>query len=152
MKDYIHIKNAHLNNLKHIDIDIPLNTITAIAGVSGSGKTSLAMGIVYAQGSSCYLSTLRAYDRNFLNTQKVMADEILYVPAAVALTQRPKAVSMRSTFGTASELLNVLRLMFSRLGLHKCPNGHYLKPSINAARGASLISLSALHPLKPPRL
>lgn len=150
MKDYIHIKNAHLNNLKHIDIDIPLNTITAIAGVSGSGKSSLAMGIVYAQGSSCYLSTLRAYDRNFLNTQKVMADEILYVPAAVALTQRPKAVSMRSTFGTASELLNVLRLMFSRLGLHKCPNGHYLKPSINAARGASLICPECSASFKAP--
>ena len=125
----VQIRNAHVHNLKNIDVDIPLHQIVGIAGVSGSGKSSLALGVLYAEGSRRYLDALSTYTRRRM-TQAARAgvDEVLYVPAALALHQRPGVPGIRSTFGTGTELLNSLRLMYSRLASHRCPNGHYLAP------------------------
>ncbi|QTQ12396.1 excinuclease ABC subunit UvrA [Treponema parvum] len=132
--DKIIVRGAKVHNLKNIDVDIPLGRLVAVAGVSGSGKSSLAMGILYAEGSRRYLEALSTYTRRRL-TQAARADidEIRHVPAALALHQRPGIPGVRSTFGTASELLNSLRLMFSRLGSHCCPNGHPCPPSMAVA-------------------
>lgn len=134
------IRGARVHNLKNIDVDIPLNQIVGIAGVSGSGKSSLALGVLYAEGSRRYLESLSTYTRHRM-TQATRAevDEVLYVPAALALHQRPGVPGIRSTFGTGTELLNSLRLMFSRLAHHRCPNGHYLEPSLAVAAGQELI-------------
>ena len=138
--DKILVRGAKVHNLKNINVDIPLNKIVGIAGVSGSGKSSLALGILYAEGSRRYLESLSTYTRRRM-TQAAKADveEILYVPASLALHQRPSVPGIRSTFGTGTELLNSLRLMFSRLANHRCPNGHYLKPSLNVAAERELI-------------
>ena len=130
----IEVRGARVHNLKNINVDIPLNGIVGIAGVSGSGKSSLALGVLYAEGSRRYLESLSTYTRRRM-TQAARADvdEVLYVPAALALHQGPAVPGIRSTFGTGTELLNSLRLMFSRLSSHRCPNGHYVKPSINVA-------------------
>lgn len=130
----IQVRGANVHNLKNIDVDIPLNKITAIAGVSGSGKSSLALGVLYAEGSRRYLESLSTYTRRRM-TQAERADveDVRYVPAALALRQRPGVPGIRSTFGTMSELLNSLRLMFSRLSSHRCPNGHYCPPSLAVA-------------------
>ena len=132
--DRIEVRGARVHNLKNVSVDIPLNEIVGIAGVSGSGKSSLALGVLYAEGSRRYLESLSTYTRRRM-TQASSADvdEVLYVPAALALHQRPAVPGIRSTFGTGTELLNSLRLMFSRLSSHRCPNGHYLKPSIQVA-------------------
>ena len=128
------VRGARVHNLKNIDVDIPLNTITAIAGVSGSGKSSLALGVLYAEGSRRYLESLSTYTRRRM-TQAARAhvDDVRYVPASLALHQRPGVPGIRSTFGTMTELLNSLRLMFSRLASHRCPNGHYVEPSMDVA-------------------
>lgn len=132
--DKIEVRGAKVHNLKNIDVDVPLNKITAIAGVSGSGKSSLALGVLYAEGSRRYLESLSTYTRRRMTqAERADVDEVKYVPAALALRQRPGVPGIRSTFGTTSELLNILRLMFSRLGSHKCPNGHYCAPSLNVA-------------------
>lgn len=129
-----------MHNLKNIDVDVPLNKIVGIAGVSGSGKSSLALGVLYAEGSRRYLESLSTYTRRRM-TQAARADvdEVLYVPAALAMHQRPGIPGMRSTFGTGTELLNSLRLVFSRLASHRCPNGHYLEPSLLVAAGQELV-------------
>ena len=134
MKDHIEVRGARVHNLKNIDVDVPLNQIVGIAGVSGSGKSSLALGVLYAEGSRRYLEALSTYTRRRM-TQAARADvdEVLYVPAALALHQRPGVPGIRSTFGTGSELLNSIRLMFSRLACHRCPNGHRLAPSLAVA-------------------
>ena len=139
MIDRIKIRGARVHNLKNIDVDVPLGGIAAIAGVSGSGKSSLALGVLYAEGSRRYLDALSTYTRRRM-TQAARAevDEALYVPAALALHQRPGVPGIRSTFGTGTELLNSLRLMFSRLAEHRCPNGHYVPPSANVAMGKPL--------------
>lgn len=140
-KDKIIIRGAKVHNLKNINVDIPLGKIVGIAGVSGSGKSSLALGVLYAEGSRRYLEALSTYTRRRI-TQSARADveEILHVPAAVALHQRPGVPGVRSTFGTGTELLNSLRLMFSRLASHRCPNcGHYHKPSLDVAAEKELI-------------
>ena len=131
---YMEVRGARVHNLKNIDVDIPLNTITAVAGVSGSGKSSLALGVLYAEGSRRYLESLSTYTRRRM-TQAARAhvDEVRYVPASLALHQRPGVPGIRSTFGTMTELLNSLRLMFSRLASHRCPNGHYVEPSMDVA-------------------
>ena len=129
-----------MHNLKNIDVDVPLNRITGIAGVSGSGKSSLALGVLYAEGSRRYLESLSTYTRRRMTqAAKANVDEVLYVPAALAMHQRPAVPGIRSTFGTGTELLNVLRLIYSRLACHRCPNGHYLAPSLNVAAGQELI-------------
>jgi excinuclease ABC subunit A len=130
----IEVRGARVHNLKNVDVDIPLNRIVGIAGVSGSGKSSLALGVLYAEGSRRYLESLSTYTRRRM-TQAARAnvDEVLHVPAALALHQRPPVPGIRSTFGTGTELLNSLRLMFSRLASHRCPNGHYVKPGISVA-------------------
>ena len=136
----IQVRGARVHNLKNIDVDIPLNQIVAIAGVSGSGKSSLALGVLYAEGSRRYLDALSTYTRRRMTqAAKAQVDEVLYVPAALALHQRPGIPGIRSTFGTGTELLNSLRLMFSRLANHRCPNGHYLKPTLAVAAGQELI-------------
>ena len=146
---YIKVRGARVHNLKNIDVDVPLNEIVGVAGVSGSGKSSLALGVLYAEGSRRYLESLSTYTRRRM-TQAARADvdEVLYVPASLALHQRPGVPGIRSTFGTGTELLNSLRLMFSRLSEHRCPNGHYVKPSIAVAAmqecGISIVPDEAL--------
>ena len=140
MIDKMLIRGAKVHNLKNIDVDIPLGKIVGIAGVSGSGKSSLALGVLYAEGSRRYLEALSTYTRRRMTqASKVSVEEVLYVPAALALHQRPGVPGIRSTFGTGTELLNSLRLMFSRLADHRCPNGHYLPPSLAVAAGKELI-------------
>lgn len=130
----IKVRGAKVHNLKNIDIDVPLNQIVGIAGVSGSGKSSLALGVLYAEGSRRYLESLSTYTRRRMTgAAKAQVDEVLYVPAALALHQRPAVPGIRSTFGTGTELLNSLRLMFSRLASHRCPNGHYVPPTLSVA-------------------
>ncbi len=134
------VRGAKVHNLKNIDVDVPLHQIVGIAGVSGSGKSSLALGVLYAEGSRRYLESLSTYTRRRM-TQAARADveEVLYVPASLALRQRPGVPGIRSTFGTGTELLNSLRLMYSRLASHRCPNGHYLAPSLAVAAGLDLV-------------
>ena len=140
MIDKMLIRGAKVHNLKNIDVDIPLNKIVGIAGVSGSGKSSLALGVLYAEGSRRYLDALSTYTRRRMTqASKAAVDEIQYVPAALALHQRPGVPGIRSTFGTGTELLNNLRLMYSRLADHRCPNGHYLKPTLAVAAGKELV-------------
>ncbi len=133
--DAIEITGARVHNLKNVDVSIPLNRIVGIAGVSGSGKSSLALGVLYAEGSRRYLEALSTYTRRRMTqAPKADVDEVLYVPAAIALRQRPGVPGIRSTFGTGTELLNSLRLMFSRLASHRCPNcGQYHEPSLAVA-------------------
>ena len=136
----IQVRGAKVHNLKNIDVDVPLNKIVGIAGVSGSGKSSLALGVLYAEGSRRYLESLSTYTRRRMTgAAKAQVDEVLHVPAALALHQRPGVPGIRSTFGTGTELLNSLRLMYSRLASHRCPNGHYLKPTLAVAAGSELI-------------
>ena len=131
---HIIVRGAKVHNLKNIDVDIPLGKLVAIAGVSGSGKSSLALGTLYAEGSRRYLEALSTYTRRRITQAgRAEVDEIKHVPAALALHQRPGIPGIRSTFGTASELLNSLRLLFSRLGSHCCPNGHPCPPDMNVA-------------------
>ena len=131
---YIEVRGAKVHNLKNINVDVPLNEIVAIAGVSGSGKSSLALGALYAEGSRRYLESLSTYTRRRMTqAERADVDDVRYVPAALALRQRPGVPGIRSTFGTLSELLNSLRLMFSRLASHRCPNGHYCPPSLSVA-------------------
>ena len=138
--DRIRIRGGRVHNLKNIDVDIPLGKIVGIAGVSGSGKSSLALGILYAEGSRRYLESLSTYTRRRMTqAEKAQVDEVLYVPAALALRQRPGVPGIRSTFGTGTELLNSLRLMYSRLANHRCPNGHYVEPSLNVAAGLPIV-------------
>lgn len=139
MVDKILVRGARVHNLKNIDVDIPLNKIVGIAGVSGSGKSSLALGVLYAEGSRRYLDALSTYTRRRMaQAEKALVDEVLYVPAALALRQRLGVPGIRSTFGTGTELLNSLRLMYSRLASHRCPNGHYLEPTLAVAAGQEL--------------
>ena len=140
MPDHIEIRGARVHNLKNIDVDVPLNRIVGIAGVSGSGKSSLALGVLYAEGSRRYLESLSTYTRRRMTgAAAANVDEVLYVPASLAMHQRPAVPGIRSTFGTGTELLNSLRLMFSRLASHRCPNGHYLPPSLDVAAGRELV-------------
>lgn len=140
MVDKIKVRGARVHNLKNIDVDIPLNKIVGIAGVSGSGKSSLALGVLYSEGSRRYLEALSTYTRRRMTqAEKALVDEVLYVPAALALHQRPTISGVRSTFGTGTELLNSLRLMFSRLASHRCPNGHYVEPTLAVAAEQEII-------------
>ena len=132
--DRIEVRGARVHNLKNIDASIPLNRLVGIAGVSGSGKSSLALGVLYAEGSRRYLEALSTYTRRRLTQAgRASVDEVLHVPAALALHQRPSVPGVRSTFGTSTELLNSLRLLFSLAGSHVCPNGHRVPPTLNVA-------------------
>ena len=140
MVDKIKVRGARVHNLKNINVDVPLNKIVGIAGVSGSGKSSLALGVLYSEGSRRYLEALSTYTRRRMTqAEKALVDEVLYVPAALALHQRPSVPGVRSTFGTGTELLNSLRLMFSRLANHKCPNGHYVEPTLAVAAEQEIV-------------
>ena len=128
------VRGANVHNLKNINVDVPLHQIVGIAGVSGSGKSSLALGVLYAEGSRRYLESLSTYTRRRMTgAAKAKVDEVLYVPAALALHQRPGIPGIRSTFGTGTELLNSLRLTYTRLASHRCPNGHYVPPTLKVA-------------------
>lgn len=136
----IKVRGARVHNLKNVDVDVPLNRIVGIAGISGSGKSSLALGVLYAEGSRRYLESLSTYTRRRMTgAAKANVDEILYVPAALALHQRPAVPGIRSTFGTGTELLNSLRLMYSRLGSHCCPKGHYVEPTLAVAAEKDIV-------------
>ena len=138
--DHIEVRGARAHNLKDINLDIPLGKIVGIAGVSGSGKSSLALGVLYAEGSRRYLESLSTYTRRRMTqASRAQVDDVRYVPASLALHQRPGVPGIRSTFGTMSELLNSLRLMFSRLASHRCPNGHYLEPTLDVAAERELV-------------
>ena len=137
---HIEVRGAKAHNLKNIDLDIPLGKIVGIAGVSGSGKSSLSLGVLYAEGSRRYLESLSTYTRRRMTqASRAQVDDVRYVPASLALHQRPGVPGIRSTFGTSSELLNSLRLMFSRLGSHRCPNGHYIPPTMDVAAERELV-------------
>ena len=139
MVDKIIVRGAKVHNLKNIDVDIPLNKIVAISGVSGSGKSSLALGVLYAEGSRRYLEALSTYTRRRISQgEKAKVESILHIPSALALHQRPSVPSIRSTFGTATELLNSIRLLFSRCGNYICPNGHILPATASVARDEQL--------------
>lgn len=132
--DHIEVRGARVNNLQNIDVSVPLNSLVGIAGVSGSGKSSLALGVLYAEGARRYIEALSTYTRRRMGqAQRADVGAVEHVPAALALRQRPGVPGVRSTFGTSTELLNVLRLMFSRLSSHVCPNEHYVPPTINVA-------------------
>ena len=136
----IEVRGARVHNLKNISVDIPLHRIVGIAGVSGSGKSSLALGVLYAEGSRRYLEALSTYTRRRMaQAEKACVDEVRYIPAALALHQRPGVPGMRSTFGTSTELLNIVRLMFSRLASHRCPNGHYVPPTRKVAAEQEIV-------------
>jgi len=138
--DRIEVRGARVHNLQSVNIDIPLGKLVAIAGVSGSGKSSLALGVLYAEGSRRYLEALSTYTRRRIGqAENADVDSVEHIPAALALHQRPDVPSVRSTFGTSTELLSILRLMFSRLGSHCCPNGHHVPPSLAVARGMPLV-------------
>ena len=138
--DAVKVRGARVNNLRNVDVDIPLDSLVGIAGVSGSGKSSLALDVLYAEGSRRYLDALSTYTRRRMTqARRPQVDSISYLPPALALHQRPGAGGMRSTFGTMTELLNVLRLMFSRLASHRCPNGHYCPPSLSVAAGLDIV-------------
>ena len=140
MSEKIIVRGAKVHNLKNIDVDIPLHKIVGIAGVSGSGKSSLALGVLYAEGSRRYLESLSTYTRRRMTqAAKASVEEVLHIPAALALHQRPGVPGIRSTFGTGTELLNSLRLLYSRLASHRCPNGHYLPPTLAVAAGKPLV-------------
>jgi len=135
MPQFIEIRGARVNNLKNIDIDIPLGKIVGICGVSGSGKSSLAFGVLYSEGFRRYLNALSAYSkRRISQPKKAKIDSIRHLPSTIALRQRPAIPGIRSTVGTMTETLNVIRLMFSRLGTHPCPRGHPVEPSVEGIR------------------
>ena len=136
----IEVHGARVHNLKDIDVSIPLGKMVGVAGVSGSGKSSLALGVLYAEGSRRYMESLSTYMRRRISQSgRAQVDEVLHVPAALALRQRPGIPGVRSTFGTSTELLNHLRLLFSRLGSHVCPNGHHVPPSMAVALEQELV-------------
>lgn len=137
----IEVRGARVHNLKDVNVDIPLNELVGIAGVSGSGKSSLALGVLYAEGSRRYLEALSTYTRRRLTQAgRAQVDDVRYVPAALALHQRPGVPGIRSTFGTMTELLNSLRLLFSRCAAHVCPQcGTRNEPTINVAADLPII-------------
>lgn len=149
--DKIIVKGAKVHNLKNINVEVPLHRIVGVAGVSGSGKSSLALGVLYAEGSRRYLESLSTYTRRRMTgAVKAQVEEILHVPAALALHQRPGVPGIRSTFGTGTELLNSLRLMFSRLASHRCPNGHYVPPTLAVAAEQDFFCPECGEKVQPP--
>ncbi|MFX3618512.1 MAG: ATP-binding cassette domain-containing protein [Sporolactobacillus sp.] len=143
----IEVIGGSVNNLKSINVNIPLHRFVAISGRSGSGKSSLAMGILYAEGSRRYLEALSTYTRRRISqSSKAQVQEVRHIPSALALKQRPKVPSVRSTVGTMTEIFNVVRLIFSRLGSTCCPNGHRIPPTLKIAQAMDLPSGSDRRP------
>ena len=149
---HIEVRGARVHNLKGIDVDVPLGCLVGVAGVSGSGKSSLALGVLYAEGSRRYLDALSTYTRRRLTqASEAQVDSVRHVPAALALRQRPAVPGVRSTFGTMSELLNSLRLLFSRVASHRCPScGAYAAPTLDVAAGRQLVCPGCGHAFFAP--
>lgn len=135
----IEVIGGRVNNLKNINVKIPLHQFVAISGLSGSGKSSLAMGILYSEGARRYLDSLAAYTkRRISQVGRAQVDEVRHIPSALALRQRPTVPGVRSTVGTVTEVFNVMRLIFSRLGSPVCPNGHRVPPTIKISQAMDL--------------
>ncbi|MEV5716798.1 excinuclease ABC subunit UvrA [Amycolatopsis mediterranei] len=149
--EVIQVRGARVHNLRDVDVTVPLHQLVAVAGVSGSGKSSLALGVLYAEGSRRYVEALSTYTRRRLSQAgRAAVDSVEHVPAALALRQRPAVPGVRSTFGTSTELLNHLRLLFSRLGSHVCPNGHRQDPTLDVALGLDLTCKACEVTFTPP--
>ena len=117
MSDSIEIKGARVNNLKNIDVKIPRNQFVVIAGVSGSGKSSLAFDTLYAEGQRRYVESLSSYARQFLGRMnKPECDFIRGIPPAIAIEQKVISRNPRSTVGTSTEIYEYLRLLYARIG------------------------------------
>jgi excinuclease ABC subunit A len=122
-QESIVVRGAKMHNLKGIDCEIPLNRLTVITGVSGSGKSSLAFDTLYAEGQRRYVESLSAYARQFLERmEKPDVEEIIGIAPAVAIRQKNSTRNPRSTVGTATEVYDYLRLLFARVGITFCPN------------------------------
>ncbi|WEV70828.1 AAA family ATPase [Lactobacillus sp. ESL0785] len=135
----IEVIGGRVNNLKNINVAIPLHRFVVISGLSGSGKSSLAMGILYSEGARRYLDSLATYTRRRISqVGRAEVDEVRHIPSALALRQRPPMPGVRSTVGTVTEVFNILRLIFSRLGSPVCPNGHRIKSTIKIAQAMDL--------------
>ncbi len=140
LPDHIEVVGGKVNNLKNINVNIPLHQFVAISGLSGSGKSSLAMGILYSEGARRYLDSLATYTRRRISqVGRADVDSVKHIPSALALRQRPTVPGARSTVGTMTEIFNVLRLMYSRLGSPKCPNGHQVPPTIKIAEAMDVM-------------
>ncbi len=122
---FIELKGVRQNNLKNIDVNIPINSMTVICGPSGSGKSSLAFETLFAEGQRRYIESLSSYARQFLNqAPKPLLDQIKNIPPAIALEQKNTVKNSRSTVGTTSEVVEYLRLLFAKIAQAECPNGH----------------------------
>ena len=117
IKKEIFVKNAHLNNLKNIDVVIPKNKLVVITGVSGSGKSSLAFDTIYAEGQRRYVESLSSYARQFLGKlEKPKVDDIKGLAPSIAIQQKVISSNPRSTVGTSTEVYDYLKLLFARIG------------------------------------
>ncbi len=119
--DNIVVRGARVNNLKNISFTIPVNSLTVVTGVSGSGKSSLAFDTVYAEGQRRYVESLSAYARQFLERMdKPDVDEVIGICPAIAINQKNSTRNPRSTVATQTEIYDYLRLLYARVGVTVC--------------------------------
>src|SRR3954454_20176352 len=120
-EEAIQVKGARVNNLKNVSFSVPINQMTVVTGVSGSGKSSLAFDTIYAEGQRRYVESLSAYARQFLERMdKPDVDEVLGIPPAIAIRQKNSTRNPRSTVGTQTEVYDYLRLLYARVGMTFC--------------------------------
>ena len=159
MSDYIEIKGARVNNLKNISVKIPRNKLVVVAGVSGSGKSSLAFDTLYAEGQRRYVESLSSYARQFLGRMnKPECDFIKGIPPAIAIEQKVISRNPRSTVGTTTEIYEYLRLLYARIGRTYSPisgqevKKHSTEDLIRCAqqfqKGTRFVVMSPIHPVQ----
>ena len=159
MNEYIEIKGARVNNLKNISVNIPRNRLVVIAGVSGSGKSSLAFDTLYAEGQRRYVESLSSYARQFLGRMnKPECDYIRGIPPAIAIEQKVISRNPRSTVGTTTEIYEYLRLLYARIGRTYSPvSGQEVKKHstediiacmLQYAKGTRFMVMSPIHPVE----